>query len=111
VQYYLAVVALERAGIEPQTAAPSNPKQQDLALVKSLETIRNRLSFPADTLTDPGRTGAPSPQLRVLRSGFNSPRDFDPYAKQPTPDDPGGKTLFELFDEAFRLLTRAKSTS
>jgi hypothetical protein len=47
-----------------------------------------------------------------MNPGYSSPLDFDPNAKQADgpPDAPAGKSLFELFDNAFRILTAAQSS-
>ena len=128
VQYYLSLVALERSQEQSRQPAKNDgvtdPSQKRIADL--LQVIRNRLSFPTDdrgmtaagessaakTPTSTGSTtAAPSSILRVLRSGFNSPLQFDPDAKQAdaVPDDPAGKSLVELFDEAFQLLSTSFS--
>ncbi len=111
VQNYLALVAVYRSEIEATKLAGSAATAPDKQSESVLEAIRNRLSFPSD-LAAP-TAPAPSSNLRVLRSGLNSPEQFDPYFKPSTtlPGELAGKNLFELFDEAFRLLSDAGSTS
>jgi hypothetical protein len=101
VQYYLALVAIER----------SHAKGSDTRADELLEAIRNRLSFPRASAASGSATAASS-SLRVMNPGFNSPLDFDPNAKRADdlPDDPAGKSLIELFDEVFRILTGAESS-
>jgi hypothetical protein len=100
VQCYLALVAIERS----QAQASHTPA------VELLEAIRNRLSFPRVS-ADSRPAATLSSSLRVMSPGFNSPLDFDPNAKQADApaDDPASKTLIELFDEVFRILTAESS--
>jgi hypothetical protein len=102
VQYYLALVAVDR----------SQAKASDRRADELLEAIRDRLSFPRASAASESAT-ASSPGLRVTNPGWNSPLDFNPNAKQvdAPPDDPAGKSLIELFDEAFRILTATESSS
>jgi len=102
VQYYLALVAIER----------SQAQGSDSPAVELLEAIRNRLSFPRASAAS-GSAATASPSLRVMNPGYSSPLDFDPNAKLTgaTPDEPGGKSLIELFDEVFRLLSATESSS
>jgi len=102
VQSYLALVAIQR----------SQAQASDSPAVDLLEAIRNRLSFPR--VSAESRPAATlSPNLRVMNPGFNSPLDFDPDAKQAgaPADDLAGKSLIELFDEVFRILAAARSSS
>jgi hypothetical protein len=102
VQYYLALVAIDR----------SQAKGSSARAAELLEAIRNRLSFPRTSAASESATVS-SPSLRVVNPGYSSPLDFDPNAKQAdaSPDAPAGKSLFELFDEVFRILTAAESSS
>jgi hypothetical protein len=123
VQYYLALVAIERSQNPTDVTGPiasasaAHPTPIDEVLLE----IRNRLSFPSDEEAASGNsTDARSKTplagsksiLRILRQGFNSPLKFDPDAKQEgaARGDLAGKNLAELFDEAFRLLGDPKPT-
>jgi hypothetical protein len=101
VQYYLALVAIDR----------SQGKGSSARAAELLEAIRNRLSFPRTSAASESAATS-SPSLRVMNPGYSSPLDFDPNAKQGDgpPDAPAGKSLFELFDNAFRILTAAQSS-
>lgn len=115
VQYYLALVALYKSETNaawPAKAGQSVASPQNAQVTKLLETIRNRLSFSGDLqVNTSGETSSnankPSPILRVLRSGFSSPFEFDPFARpaNAASGDNAGKNLFELFDEVFTLLS------
>jgi hypothetical protein len=111
VQDYLALVAIHRSAIDAEKSANAAAAARNKQMTEVLETIRNRLSFPAEPMAS--GAPAPAPNLRVLRSGINSPEQFDPYFK-PSATALGeltGKNLFELFDEAFRLLSASGSAS
>ncbi len=110
VQYYLALVAVHRSEVDAAKPRADRVSGRKELATGVLEEIRNRLSFPTDSATSASQM--PSPNLRVLRSGINSPEQFDPYAKPmgTSPGDFGGKNLFELFDRAFGLLTAPGST-
>jgi Cytochrome c554 and c-prime len=117
VQYYLALVALERSQNPASTVdkGDSNTDAHSKLIDEVLLGIRNRLSFPADDEIAADNSENPSTKssvvasksiLRILRQGFNSPMKFDPDAKQDNaaPGDLAGKSLVELFDEAFKLM-------
>ena len=117
VQYYLALVAIERSQNPASTVdkGDSGLDEHSKPIDEVLLEIRNRLSFPADDEIASGKPadgstkspGATSKSiLRILRRGFNSPMKFDPDAKQDNaaPGDLAGKSLVELFDEAFKLM-------
>jgi hypothetical protein len=110
VQYYLSIVALYKSEIDAQDSPAKS--SQNKQLLDLLEAIRNRLSFSGDLQVNTAEATSGgiqklSPILRVLRSGFDRPFEFDPYAKQPSSDtgDTAGKNLYELFDKLFDLLT------
>jgi hypothetical protein len=117
VQYYLSLVALYKSEVDvkSQDALTNGVQSNKQQLLNLLEAVRNRLSFSGDLQVNTaevssGGSGKLSPILRVLRSGFDRPFEFDPYAKPPTTAGHlEGKNLFELFDEAFTLLTGTKS--
>ena len=122
VQYYLALVALHKSEIDAgaSNAAASNAtalKSQSQQLDRLLEAIRNRLSFNGDLQINTaeatsGGISKLSPILRVLRSGFDRPFQFDPYAKQPpATGETAGKNLFDLFDATFAILTGSAAAS
>lgn len=112
VQYYLALVAIYKsdADAKSQSADGILPQSQRKQLLNLLETIRNRLSFSGDVQVNSPETNGTnkiSPILRVLRSGFNSPFEFDPFAtpRGVNPNEVASKNLFQLFDEVFSLLS------
>ena len=131
VQYYLALVAIDRSRIDAVELGTrtSTVQRRFTDVTAILEAIRNRLSFPVDSpettsaasplsggpavggagsqISPVVKVTAPSPNLRVLRSGFNSPLNFDPHAKAANvgPNDLAGKSLFDLFEDAFQILS------
>ncbi len=109
VQAYLAVVAMHRSEVN-STAQNAMNAERHRQIDELLQAIRNRLSFPSEA-SAPGAQ-LPSAKLRVLQSGINSPEQFDPDLRPAANSGvPGAdKNLFELFDEAFRLLS-AEATS
>jgi hypothetical protein len=82
VQYYLALVAIDRSEAASATKNGST-RVSGTASASVLNEIRNKLSFPeavaspSTPIVQPGDSLATSSLLRVLRPGINSPADFD----------------------------------
>ena len=116
-QYYLALVAIYKsdADVKSQSVDGLLPPLQRKQLLNLLETIRNRLSFSGDVQVNSPETNGTnkiSPILRVLRSGFGSPFEFDPFATPPgaKANEAASKNLFQLFDEVFSLLSSSSAS-
>ncbi len=112
-----ALIAIERSQNPASAAAKgdSGLDEHSKPIDEVLLEIRNRLSFPSDDEIASSKSADVSSKkqetasksiLRILRQGFNSPMKFDPDAKQDNaaPGDLAGKSLVELFDEAFKLM-------
>src|SRR5262249_24098521 len=105
VQYYLRLVALYKSQLDADgtNSLASVSSAHDKQVAQLLTAIRDRLSFPVDSKENfndsPASSEKPSPILRVLRSGFNSPFDFDPAGIPKNLHSMGfpGKNLYDLF--------------
>jgi hypothetical protein len=99
VQYYLALVAIDRSAA---AAAPKNAAAKTGGPAAGvLNQIRNKLSFPDAARQSIGVSGqaiesaGTSSLLRVLKPGYNSPADFNPQSAG----------LPQLFRQAFQQLS------